>query len=441
MKQKRKTGWQTFLLLFFILNFAGCKDDKNDETRLVFNPSRKVEITGFSPESAGGGANFFVYGTNFGIDASIIRVTINDKDAIVISSDGTTIYCMVPEKAGIGPVKVMIGKDETGIQEAISEKDFQYEGALRVNTLIGWVDKDGHSTTLDGAFDKAQFREPAWLCFGETKNDLYVVEQVGVVRKIDLEKEEVTTLFSNSGDLNHPRSLAFSPQYDTLYISNDQSDINGMAIAYALKKDGYKKWARLVTGMNCNGADVHPVNGGLFYNCYQQGQLLKWIKGTQEGEFLYRVGDLFWEYYIQFEPEGNFAYLVCRNNHYILKAFYDWKTQKTIVPSVFVGTRQGGGYADGVGTSAKFTGPNQGCFDKDKNFYVCDVDNHCIRKITPDGLVTTFAGRPQQGGYSDGDLRNQAQFTWPVGIVYDEEKEVFYVSDCGNNRIRTIKAE
>lgn len=442
MKQKRKAWWQTLLFLSFILSFYGCKDDKNDETALTFDPSQKVEITGFNPESAGGGANFFVYGKNFGTDPSIIQVTVNDKKAVVISSDGTTIYCMVPERAGIGPVKVKIGTESIGIQEAVSEKDFQYKGVLRVNTLIGWVDKDGHSTTLDGPFDKAQFREPAWLCFGETKNEIYVVEQVGVVRKIDLVKKEVTTLFSNSGDLNHPRTLSFSLDYDTLYISNDRdNDVHGMAVAYALKKDGYKKWARLVTGNNCNGADVNPIDGNLFYNCYKLGQLYKWKKGTQEGKFLYRAGDIDWEYYVQFEPEGNFAYLVCRNRGYLMKAFYNWDLRELVVPSVFAGSRSHAGYADGVGTNAQFNQPNQGCFDKNKNFYLCDVDNHCIRKITPDGLVTTFAGRPREAGYSDGSLRNQAQFRFPVGILYDEENETFYIADCINHRIRTIKAE
>ena len=125
----------------------------------------------------------------------------------------------------------------------------------------------------------------------------------------------------------------------------------------------------------------------------------------------------------------------------MLKAFYDWSAHTLVVPSVFAGSRQNEGYADGVGTGAKFRQPNQGCFDKDKNFYLCDVDNHCIRKITPDGLVTTFAGRPGEWGYSDGDLRNQAQFRFPVGIVYDEEKGIFYIADCINHRIRTIKAE
>lgn len=443
MKQKGKTLWQIFVLLSFVISFSGCKDDNNEDSELPFNPSEQIEITGFNPESAGGGANFFIYGKNFGTDASIIDVTVNDKKAIVINADGTTIYCMVPTNAGSGHVKVTIGTEETGIQEAISEKEFQYKGALRVGTLLGWVDKDNHSSTTNGTFEEAQFQEPAWLRFGETKDEIYVTQQTTAIRKIDLKNRRVETLFPRTGGVtNGARTLAFSIKYDTLYISNDQDNKEEAAVSYALKKENYKQVRKLIAGRKCNGADIHPINGDLFYNCYDGGELYRWNRETQTSDFLYRAGDINWEYYVQFEPDGNFAYLVCRNRHYILKTFYDWKTHTLSHPSVFVGVRSdSGGYADGVGTSAWFRGPNEGCFDKDKNFYICDVDNHCIRKITPDGIVTTFAGRPGEAGYADGDLRNQAQFLWPVGIIYDDEKDIFYISDCGNHRIRTIKAE
>ena len=61
MKQKGKTLWQVVVLLSFVLNFSSCKDDKNEDAKLPFNPSEKIEINGFNPESAGGGANFFIY--------------------------------------------------------------------------------------------------------------------------------------------------------------------------------------------------------------------------------------------------------------------------------------------------------------------------------------------------------------------------------------------
>jgi DNA-binding beta-propeller fold protein YncE len=68
------------------------------------------------------------------------------------------------------------------------------------------------------------------------------------------------------------------------------------------------------------------------------------------------------------------------------------------------------------------------------------VVNHCIRKITPEGVVSTFAGRPQKSGYSDGALRD-AQFNNPRGIIYDQASGTFYVADQANRRIRTISTE
>lgn len=442
LKLKRNTWWQLFLLLIFALDSSGCKnDDDQDRANVPFNPSQKIEIAGFNPESAGGGADFFIYGTNFGTDPSIISVQINDKTAQVIGADGTTIYCLIPQQSGIGKVKVTIGTEETGVQEAISSKDFQYKGNLRVGTLSGWVDRDGASSTLDGTLEKAQYDRPYWMIFDETKENIFLIQEYGSVRKISLNENKVETLFNLSGDLNRPRTLSFSPDYDTLYIANDRDNLDGMAVAYALKKDGYKKWARLVTGGWCNGAAAHPKDGTLFYNSYELGQLYKWEANTQKGELLYRVGDKAWEFNIQFEPNGDYAYLVCKNNQYILKAFYDKALRTLNNPSIFVGKKATAGYSDGVGTSALFNQPHQGCFDKEGNFYLCDMDNHCIRKITPDGLVTTFAGRPNEGGYSDGSLRNQAQFKNPSGILYDEDKEIFYIADENNHRIRTIKDE
>lgn len=440
MKLKRKTWWKTCFLLLLVFACNGCKDEKNEEGGGFFNPSQKIRITGFNPESAGGGANFFIYGENFGTDPSIIEVTINDKVAPVIGANGNTIYCMIPEKVGTGLVKVKIGTEKGGFQEEISENEFKYQGELRVGTLAGWVDKDGKSTTLDGSLEEAQFQNPFWMTFDNEKNIL-LVQTKSSVRKINFRTNKVETLFYIRGDLNHPRTLTFSPDYDTLYIANDNGNREGMAVAYALRKDEYKKWARLVTGGWCNGAAVQPQDGTVFYNSWELAQLYKWKRGTQEGDLLFRVGAKAWEFNIQFEPDGNYAYIVCKNQHYIMKSFYDKERKVLLNPSLFVGTKKSYGHADGVGTGSKFDQPHQGCFDEEGNFYVCDVFNHCIRKITPDGMVTTFAGQPRKSGYADGALRNQSLFNKPSGILYDKENKIFYIADEGNHRIRTIKIE
>lgn len=444
----------SFLYLLMFLGMVGCKDDNDQAGSQVFNPSLPVEVTGFNPTSGGSGTKFFVYGSNFGTDKSQIKLTVNDKPAVVISSDGTTIYAMIPERAGSGSVKVFIGSEEVGVKEAVAETDFQYEGNWRVGTLSGWRDRDGHSAVVDGPMTPyvdeegrqrgAQYVDPYWLCFDEDRN-LLVAQEYNSIRKLNIRAVEeadkkTTTLFYTGNGLNRPRTLVFSPGYDTLYVANDGGR-EDMAVGYTLKREKYRQVRRLITGGWCNGSAVHPKDGTIFYNSYDQGELFKWHRETGKSELLYRVGDVRWEYNIQFEPNGEFAYIVCRNQHYIMKAFYDPILKTLSNPSIFVGKKGAAGYADGVGTQCMFHEPHQGCFDEEGNFYLCDVLNQCIRKISPDGMVTTFAGRPREYGYADGNLRNEAQFDRPSGIVYDAESETFYVADEKNHRIRTIRKE
>ncbi|MCS2389301.1 hypothetical protein NXV57_19235 [Bacteroides thetaiotaomicron] len=54
-------------------------------------------------------------------------------------------------------------------------------------------------------------------------------------------------------------------------------------------------------------------------------------------------------------------------------------------------------FANGIGEEARFNQPCQGVFDEDGNLYVSDRDNNCIRKITPDGNVTIYAGNRSEG--------------------------------------------
>jgi sugar lactone lactonase YvrE len=150
------------------------------------------------------------------------------------------------------------------------------------------------------------------------------------------------------------------------------------------------------------------------------------------------------EFLIQFAPSGNFAYLVMKNRNHIMRSNYNWTSGLLDKPTEFVGfitgAETGREYADGTGKNARFASPQQGAFDENENFYVCDGWNHCIRKITPEGIVTTFAGRPQRAGYADGVLLD-AQFNLPYGIVYDQEEGTFYIADQMNHRIRVIKTE
>jgi len=103
--------------------------------------------------------------------------------------------------------------------------------------------------------------------------------------------------------------------------------------------------------------------------------------------------------------------------------------------STFAGNGQPG-FVDGDGTNAQFGEPGYLCFDASMNLYVADPQNNAIRKIDASGRVTTFAGNGSLG-YTDGPA-DAATFGFPISIVYDNARDLFYVADRDNNLIRKI---
>lgn len=101
--------------------------------------------------------------------------------------------------------------------------------------------------------------------------------------------------------------------------------------------------------------------------------------------------------------------------------------------STFAGSTEG--FADGVGSAAKFHTPSSVAADVFGNLYVADTGNHAIRKVSPQGEVTTLAGTGI-AGFRDGDGA-QAQFRAPMGVAVDLFGRVF-VADTWNDRIRMI---
>jgi TPR repeat protein/sugar lactone lactonase YvrE len=105
---------------------------------------------------------------------------------------------------------------------------------------------------------------------------------------------------------------------------------------------------------------------------------------------------------------------------------------RRISPGGQVSTFAGGprGYVDGPGITARFASPGGIAIDGSDNLYIADASNRSIRKVSPGGYVSTLAGGTM--GYQDGWGPN-AKFSSPLGIAVDARGYV-YVGDGGNNR-------
>ncbi|HUR41397.1 MAG TPA: NHL repeat-containing protein [Verrucomicrobiae bacterium] len=92
------------------------------------------------------------------------------------------------------------------------------------------------------------------------------------------------------------------------------------------------------------------------------------------------------------------------------------------------------GNGDGTGAAARFSGPSGVATDSLGNIFVTDINGHTIRKVTPAGVVTTFAGSSPGSANGNG---TSAQFRIPDGIAIDASDNL-YIADTFNCTIRKI---
>jgi hypothetical protein len=112
------------------------------------------------------------------------------------------------------------------------------------------------------------------------------------------------------------------------------------------------------------------------------------------------------------------------------------KITPTGVVSTFAGKSDVSGHVDGPAADARFNGANGLAIDEDGNLYVSETRNHTIRKISPAGVVTTVAGIADVPGAADGAL-SVATFHTPTGIAYYNKQ--LFIADTDNQTIRRIR--
>ena len=447
-------------LVLTLLFFGRCS---NDENGVLFDPDKPISISSFSPGAGGANTRLTLTGQNFGDNAENIVVTIGGARATVVGANGSYLYVVVPKKASEGTIEVII-YDDNGMEQGrtTANSRFEYETKRLVTTLVGSVDEKGEYEIKDGPFGNAGgIAKIGWLSFDpKNANHLYLVGDQTAARLIDLKNKYLSTLYVDGGlggVMYRIRSISWTLTADTMIVSTWRSS-TPQSNAILTRNNEFKTSPFLITGTRrCSGSAIHPVNGELYIGDSESGSIYHYDIDTQvTSPALFQVQSTDTDFKIVIHPSGNYAYLCLADKGTIMRTDYDWETKRLTTPYVFCGDPSNKAWADGVGKRARMEAPFQGVFVKNPeyagkvdeyDFYFCDRGNHCIRKVTPEGIVSTFAGRGSVSannavnGYVDGDLREEARFDNPEGIAYDALNDIFYIGDTGNHRVRKIAWE
>ncbi|NOT61416.1 MAG: hypothetical protein HOP19_14455, partial [Acidobacteria bacterium] len=116
------------------------------------------------------------------------------------------------------------------------------------------------------------------------------------------------------------------------------------------------------------------------------------------------------------------------------------KVTRAGVISTVAGNGERGFSGDGApATQAALNDPSGVAIDAAGNLFIADTGNHCIRKVAPDGTITTVAGNGLAGLSGDGGPGRSATLNSPTGLALDGSGNLF-IADTGNHRIRKLTA-
>jgi sugar lactone lactonase YvrE len=277
------------------------------------------------------------------------------------------------------------------------------------NNLIRKISPQGDVTTLagtgvvgsvDGRGDSASFFYPMAVAVDKNGNVYVADTHNGLIRRISPDGF-VTTLAGK-------RVYHNVPGKDTIVRFDNPAGIAVDGAGYVYVAD----WANdLIRKISPNG-EVYTIAGN-----GKPGSK----DGTGFSASFYLPGG------IALDATGN-IYIADTYNNMIRKISPDGSV-KTLAGKKAMGS------ANGKGTDASFSHPAGIAVDQDANIYIADVGNNRIRKITPDGMVTTFAGSGARGSANGRDTT--ASFYRPYGVAVDKSGHI-YVADYLNNLIRKI---
>jgi hypothetical protein len=378
------------LLLFFVL--AGCKKTVDNNPPLSSTPPT---VSGINPTNGPKNTAVTISGNNFSTCASKVTVSFNGSAATVQSVTNSQVVALVPAKANTGIVKIVVNA------RPADGPIFTYLPSYTVSTVAG----NGTRGHVDGAAASSEFDNPASLVV-DAQGNLFVADQfANSIRKITAGANPTVSTFAGSltsvGGTTDGVGNAAQFGFPTGLVMDAQGNFVESDIAGA--------WSFIKT--ITSGATVTTITGkadGLGAG-YADGAL-------NVARFYQPTG-------LALDAQGN-IYVADFNNSCIRKI------STAGIVSTIAGSPASGN-VDGTGTAAKFNSPFNLVLDAQGNIYTTDVNNNSFRKITPAGVVTTYAGGVNHTGHADGDL-SVARFSSPRNIAIDAEGNL-YVTDRSVN--------
>lgn len=203
-------------------------------------------------------------------------------------------------------------------------------------------------------------------------------------------------------------------------------------------KAGWKDTINAIAQFNSPTNIAVNDSGDVFVADYQNNRIRKiakngqvstvagsGVKGSKDGEALYATFNL--PYDLVFDKKGN-LYVSDMANHKIRKITQDGQ--------VLTLAGSSSGMANGKGSQAQFHYPRGLAVDSLGNVYVADSENSVIRKITPEGVASTFAGCGSSPDFVDGQAL-LASFRYPTGLEFGPDGSL-YIADTANRRLRKL---
>ncbi len=422
------------------------KDDPQPEDPQPEDPVLEPEISSIRPSSAQRHKTVFILGKNFGEDREKIEVFYNGKQASIQFVKDTLISTVLLPRTFTGQVKVIVdGKEILG-----PELEYLIKYA-NVTTFAGSEEGNYNAIGTDARFSTVTDG------ILDSKGNLFVVDRGNYqIKKITPEGAVVSFAGNQHGHggfgdgtgdgalFANPYSIAIDGN-DNLYVCDNfrVRKITPGAVVTTLagstegKQNGVGEEAkfRRLTGI-CTDADgnvyVADVYNELIRKIDSKGVVTTYA-GSTEGDL---DGDSSMAQFnkpsgVSFDSKGN-LFVTDEGNNKIKKI-----SPEGIV-STYVG-QAGEGFEDGPLETAKFNHPYDIDIGPDDTIYILDYKNNSIRKITPDGMVKTIAGNKQEGDLDGSE--DIATFRKPWGLTLGPEEHTLYIFDTGNHRVRKITEE